>query len=88
MMRKWIRSVGAKRRAAKKWSNWGMQPPPSIRDYAVGVRYFRALPEPPAVRARVPVFNHHGEGSSLSAAPFFYAQTDAEDDGDSGAFNE
>ena len=56
-----------------------MRPPPSLRDYAVGGRYFRAKPEPPAVRARIPVFNPHSEGSSSASAPFVYARTDEEE---------
>jgi hypothetical protein len=35
--KKLIRSVGAKKRAARKWTNYSLRPPPSLLQYAGGV---------------------------------------------------
>lgn len=33
-----MRSIGAKRRAARRWTNWGLRPPASLAPYAYGAR--------------------------------------------------
>ena len=66
-----IRSVGAKKRAARRWLNWGRPPPESLRDYAPGGRYYDHLP--PVVHHAAPpppVVPHAGH---------VYAHDDAEE---------
>jgi hypothetical protein len=33
-----IHSIAAKKRASRRWTNWGRTPPPSLAPYAVGAR--------------------------------------------------
>jgi hypothetical protein len=36
--RRRIRNIAAKRRASRRWTNWGRTLPPSLAPYAVGAR--------------------------------------------------
>jgi hypothetical protein len=45
---KFVRSVEAKRKAARKWSNWEHPAPSSVRAFAPDNEYYEAMPEMPA----------------------------------------
>ena len=61
-----VRSVGAKKRAAHRYLNWGRLPSPSLRDYTPGGRYYdhlsplvhHAAPPPPLVHHAGHVYAH------------------------------
>ena len=68
-----IRSVGAKKRAARRYLVQGGRLPPSLADYAPGGRYFNHLP---------PL----GRGNGGHPAPPLPAVHDAHDDAEEAAF--
>jgi hypothetical protein len=72
--RRRIRSVAAKKRASRRWTNWGRTPPPSLAPYAVGARTAPARAREPALRLSPPPATWDvGEASSSASVHFqFY----------------
>ena len=73
-----------RKRGARRWTNWGLTPTPSLRDYAPGGQYFRNIPElVHGGTARTRIANG-GEGSSGGGGHggpgYVYARTDAEEE--------
>ena len=84
--RKWVRSAAAKKRGAWRWTNWGLTPPPLLRDYAPGGRFFHGVPElvhhHGTARARIANGGKgsSGGGGSHGGPGFVYARTEAEEE--------
>ena len=72
-----VRSVGAKKRAARRWLNWGRPPPESLRDYAPGGRYYDHLP--PLVHHAAPPPPPPPPAPVVQAYDHIYAHDDAEE---------
>jgi hypothetical protein len=52
--RRRIRSIAAKKRTSRRWTNWERTPPPSLAPYAVGARTAPAHAREPTVRLSPP----------------------------------
>jgi hypothetical protein len=64
-----IRSIAAKKRASRWWTNWGRTPPPSLAPYAVAACTAPARAREPAVRLSPPPASWDvGEASSSASA--------------------
>jgi hypothetical protein len=67
--RRRIRSVAAKKRASRRWTNWGRTLPPSLAPYTVSARTAPARAREPVLRlSPPPVTWDVGEASSSASA--------------------